>query len=93
MQSQDNGFGNGFDNGFDNSAPIDPDTGLPMILVTDPATGQQVWVPSAPATQNQQVYVQPQQGQFAPPADMGQQQPVYQQQNSQRTLMDLIFGN
>ncbi len=79
-------------NGFDNSAPIDPDTGLPMMLITDPATGQQVWVPSAPATQNQQVYTQPQQGQFAPPADMGQQ-PVYQQQNSQRTLMDLIFGN
>lgn len=59
-------------NGFNNSAPIDPDTGLPMMLVVDPATGQQVWVPSAPATQNQQ---------------------VYQQQNSQRTLMDLIFGN
>ncbi len=79
-------------NGFDNSAPIDPDTGLPMILITDPATGQQVWVPSAPATQNQQVYLQPQQGQLAPPSDLGQQ-PVYQQQGSQRTLMDLIFGN
>ncbi len=88
LQSQTNGF----DNGFNNSAPIDPDTGLPMILITDPATGQQVWVPSAPATQNQQVYVQPQQGQLAPPSDLGQQ-PVYQQQGSQRTLMDLIFGN
>ena len=80
-------------NGFDNSAPIDPDTGMPMILITDPATGEQVWVPSAPASQpQQQPQVIQQPGQFAPPADMGQQ-PSYQQQGSQRTLMDLIFGN
>ncbi|MBN9334949.1 PBP1A family penicillin-binding protein [Devosia sp.] len=79
--------------GFNNSAPIDPQTGLPMMLVVDPATGQQVWVPSAPAT------AQPMQGQpvqpsspFAPPAGIGEE-PVYQNQRSQRTLMDLLFGN
>lgn len=81
---------------FDNSAPIDPQTGLPMMLVVDPATGQQVWVPSAPAMQGQQVQqgqpIQQGNGQFAPPADMGQQ-PVYQNEGSQRTLMDLLFGN
>lgn len=86
----------GLENGFDNSAPIDPETGMPMTLVVDPATGQQVWVPSAPASQGQQMQqgqpIQPQgNGQFAPPADMGQQ-PNYQNQNSQRTLMDLLFG-
>jgi penicillin-binding protein 1A len=59
-------------------APIDPSTGQPMMLVVDPATGQQVWVPSAPA-------------QMQPPAPLGQQ-PVYQEPQRQRTLMDLIFG-
>jgi len=81
---------------FNNSAPIDPQTGLPMMLVVDPATGQQVWVPSAPATgQPQQVQGQPiqQNNQFAPPAAVGEQAPVYQNENSQRTLMDLLFGN
>src|SRR5690606_24504131 len=61
-------------------APIDPSTGLPMILVVDPATGQQVWVPSAPA-------------QMQPPANVGQPQVVYQEPQRQRTLMDLIFGS
>ena len=60
-------------------APIDPNTGLPMVLVVDPATGQQVWVPSAPA-------------QMQPPAAVGQEQ-VYQEPQRQRTLMDLIFGS
>ncbi|OAM77591.1 PBP1A family penicillin-binding protein [Devosia elaeis] len=94
LQQPNNGAGN---------APVDPDTGLPMTLIVDPATGEQVWVPSAPASQGQPVYnqqpiyaepqvIQQQPGQFAPPADMGQQ-PVYQQPNSQRTLMDMIFGN
>ncbi|NMA97196.1 MAG: PBP1A family penicillin-binding protein [Phyllobacteriaceae bacterium] len=79
-----------------NQAPIDPETGLPMTLITDPATGEQVWVPSAPVQQgqpiqqNQQVFVEQAPGQFAPPADMGQQ--VYEQPRAQRTLMDLIFG-
>ncbi|UYN99012.1 MAG: PBP1A family penicillin-binding protein [Devosia sp.] len=68
-----------------NQAPIDPETGLPMVLVVDPATGEQVWVPSAPAQQQTTT--------FAPPADFSQQQPVYQEPQSQRTLMDLIFGN
>jgi penicillin-binding protein 1A len=88
-------------NGF-NQAPIDPETGLPMTLITDPATGEQVWVPSAPVQQGQpiqqsqpiqqgqQVFVEQNPGQFAPPADMGQQ--VYEQPRAQRTLMDLIFG-
>lgn len=62
-------------------APIDPNTGLPMILVVDPATGQQVWVPSAPA-QAQQIQ---------PPAALGQPVPI-ENERSQRTLMDLIFG-
>ncbi len=100
---QDNGFSQqqGFDAGFTQDAPIDPETGLPMTLVTDPATGQQVWVPSAPVQQGQPISQQPIQqqieiqnnGGFAPPADLGQQQPVYEQPQSQRTLMDLIFGN
>jgi len=81
LQQQGNGFG---------QAPIDPETGLPMILVVDPATGQQVWVPSAPTSQ-QQGFTQPQ-GQIVPPGQV-QQQPVYQEERSQRTLMDLIFGN
>lgn len=86
LQGQGNGYG---------QAPIDPDTGLPMTLVTDPATGEQVWVPSAPAAQPQQS-AQPQvftqEGSpLAPPAQM--QQPTYENQRSQRTLMDLIFGN
>ncbi|KQX38635.1 hypothetical protein ASD04_08225 [Devosia sp. Root436] len=59
-------------------APIDPETGQPMVLVVDPATGQQVWVPGAPA-------------QMQPPAGVGQ--PVYQEPQRQRTLMDLIFGS
>ena len=80
-----------------NNAPIDPQTGMPMVLVTDPATGQQVWVPSAPASSQQQFQgqqVQPT-SPFAPPGAVGQQpqQPVYQNENSQRTLMDLLFGN
>jgi len=82
VQNQDPGFGN---------APIDPDTGLPMMLVVDPATGQQVWVPSAPAGGNGQM-ASPN-GQFAPPAAVEQPAPVYQQERTQRTLMDLIFGN
>ncbi|MBE0578253.1 PBP1A family penicillin-binding protein [Devosia sp.] len=60
-------------------APIDPATGQPMILVVDPATGQQVWVPSAPA-------------QMQPPAAIGQPVPI-ENERSQRTLMDLIFGD
>ena len=52
-----------------------------MVLVIDPATGQQVWVPSAPA---QQQNVQP-------PAALGQPVPI-DNPDSQRTLMDLIFG-
>jgi penicillin-binding protein 1A len=59
-------------------APIDPSTGQPMVLVVDPATGQQVWVPSTPA-------------QMQPPANLGQPVPI-DNPNSQRTLMDLIFG-
>lgn len=66
-------------------APIDPNTGLPMVLVVDPATGQQVWVPSAPAqAQPQQIVV--------PPAQLGQPVPI-ENERSQRTLMDLIFGD
>ncbi|MGV8832589.1 MAG: PBP1A family penicillin-binding protein [Devosia sp.] len=67
LQPQTNGVG---------QAPIDPDTGLPMTLVVDPATGQQVWVPSAPAQQQMQ------------PATINQPTPV----EKPRTLMDLIFG-
>jgi penicillin-binding protein 1A len=78
------------------NAPIDPQTGMPMVLVVDPATGQQVWVPSTPAAGQQQFQgqqIQPT-SPFAPPAAVGQeQQPVYQNENSQRTLMDLLFGN
>ena len=70
LQQQRNGVG---------QAPIDPNTGLPMVLVVDPATGEQVWVPSAPA-------------QMQPPAPVNQQ-PVYQEPQRQRTLMDLIFGS
>ncbi len=65
-------------------APIDANTGLPMTLVVDPATGQQVWVPSAPA-QAQPVE------QFQPPADLGNTAPIANE-DSQRTLMDIIFG-
>ncbi|HLV85162.1 MAG TPA: penicillin-binding transpeptidase domain-containing protein, partial [Devosia sp.] len=68
LQPQSNGVG---------PAPIDPATGLPMALVVDPATGQQVWVPSAPAPQ-----------QIQPPAAVNQ--PV--QVEKPRTLMDLMFG-
>ncbi|MGK2226485.1 PBP1A family penicillin-binding protein [uncultured Devosia sp.] len=49
LQAQSNGVG---------QAPIDPNTGLPMVLVIDPATGQQVWVPSAPAQAPQQIQQQ-----------------------------------
>jgi penicillin-binding protein 1A len=77
LQTQTNGVG---------PAPIDPSTGQPMILVVDPATGQQVWVPSAPAQQQ----MQPQQ--IQPPAALGQPVPI-QNERSQRTLMDLIFGD
>ncbi|WP_297102957.1 PBP1A family penicillin-binding protein [uncultured Devosia sp.] len=78
LQQQANGFG---------TAPIDPETGLPMTLIVDPATGQQVWVSSAPA--GQQAVPQ---GQIVPPGQV-QQQPTYQEPQRQRTLMDLIFGN
>ncbi len=79
QQTQANGFG---------QAPIDPETGLPMTLVVDPATGQQVWVPSAPTGQSVP------QGQIVPPAQVIEgQQPTYQEPQRQRTLMDLIFGN
>jgi penicillin-binding protein 1A len=69
LQQQSNGVG---------QAPLDPNTGQPMVLVVDPATGQQVWVPSAPA-------------QMQPPANLGQPVPI-ENERSQRTLMDLIFG-
>ena len=72
LQPQSNGVG---------PAPIDPNTGLPMVLVVDPSTGQQVWVPSAPAQQQQPQQIQPAAG-FDQPA------PV----EKPRTLMDLIFG-
>jgi len=75
LQQQQTGFG---------EAPIDPETGLPMILIVDPATGEQVWVPSAPTGQ---------QGQVIPPGQVQVQQPTYQEPQRQRTLMDLIFGN
>ncbi|MBJ7577388.1 PBP1A family penicillin-binding protein [Devosia sp. MC532] len=107
QQGVDQGFGQApIDQGF-GQAPIDPETGMPMTLIVDPQTGQQVWVPSAPVSQNQPIQQQqpttiwgdqviqqvPNGGQqFAPPADLGQQ-PVYQNENSQRTLMDMIFGN
>jgi penicillin-binding protein 1A len=70
LQQQSNGVG---------QAPLDPNTGQPMVLVVDPATGQQVWVPSAPA-------------QMQPPANLGQPVPI-ENERSQRTLMDLIFGD
>ncbi len=70
LQAQSNGVG---------QAPIDTNTGQPMVLVVDPATGQQVWVPSAPA-------------QMQPPAAIGQPVPI-ENERSQRTLMDLIFGD
>jgi penicillin-binding protein 1A len=73
LQGQSNGVG---------QAPIDANTGLPMTLVVDPATGQQVWVPSAPAQQQQ----------IQPPANLGQPVPI-ENERSQRTLMDLIFGD
>lgn len=69
------------------ATPIDPETGMPMTLIVDPATGQQVWVPSAPAQQPQ--------GQWVPPAQVQQQQQpqvIYDAPNQQRTLMDMIFG-
>ncbi len=94
QNAQPNGFGAA---PVDNSAPIDPQTGLPMVLVVDPATGQQVWVPSAPAANTQPQQVQGQQvqpvDQFAPPAAVGGEAPTYQNERSQRTLMDLLFGN
>ena len=71
------------------AVPIDPETGLPMQLVVDPATGEQVWVPSAPAQMTAPTQFAPQP--IQPPQPVGQQ-PVYQQERSQRTLMDLIFG-
>lgn len=76
-------------------APIDPETGLPMTLVIDPATGQQVWVPSAPTQQAAPQGQLVPEGQLVPPGQVqqGQAQPVYQQERQQRTLMDLIFGN
>jgi penicillin-binding protein 1A len=86
METPNAGFG---------QAPIDPDTGLLMTLIVDPATGEQVWVPSAPASQQpfqgQQIQqTQPNSG-FAPPVPV-EQQPGYQNERSQRTLMDLLFG-
>ena len=72
------------------TVPIDPETGLPMQLVVDPATAEQVWVPSAPAQMSAPTQFAPQP--IQPPQPIQQQQPVYQQENSQRTLMDLIFG-
>jgi len=76
-------------------APLDPSTGLPMTLVVDPATGQQVWVPSAPAQQQMQPQqIQPQQiqpQQIQPPAALGQPVPI-ENERGQRTLMDMIFG-
>jgi penicillin-binding protein 1A len=60
-------------------APIDANTGQPMTLVTDPATGQQVWVPSAPA-------------QMQPPQDILVEQPPLENPDAQRSLMDIIFG-
>jgi penicillin-binding protein 1A len=70
LQGQNSGVG---------EAPIDANTGQPMTLVTDPATGQQVWVPSTPA-------------QMQPPADIMVQPAPLENEQSQRTLMDLIFG-
>jgi penicillin-binding protein 1A len=60
--------------------PIDANTGEPMTLVTDPATGQQVWVPSMPAR-------------MQPPADILVEQPPLENPDAQRTLMDIIFGD
>jgi penicillin-binding protein 1A len=60
-------------------APIDANTGQPMTLVTDPATGQQVWVPSTPAG-------------FQPPQDILVEQAPLQNPDAQRSLMDIIFG-
>ncbi|MET3927251.1 PBP1A family penicillin-binding protein [Devosia sp. 2618] len=80
----------GQSNGFD-QAPIDPSTGMPMMLVVDPATNQQVWVPSAPAQMQQQQQVQQPQ-QIQPPIGLGETAPI-QNERSQRTLMDIIFGN
>ena len=63
--------------------------GIRALVSLEPATGQQVWVPSAPAQQQQQ-FVQPQQ--IQPPAPLGQPVPI-ENERSQRTLMDLIFGD
>src|SRR5690606_27749710 len=82
LQDPNAGFG---------QAPIDPETGMPMTLVIDPATGQQVWVPSAPTSNNGGQFSAPVE-QFAPPGPVQQLEPVYQNQRSQRTLMALIFG-
>ena len=70
LQPQSNGVG---------PAPIDPNTSLPMVMVVDPATGQQVWVSSALARQQQQ-----------PQAPAGFSEPVPVEKP--RTLMDIIFG-
>jgi penicillin-binding protein 1A len=70
LQAQNAGIG---------QAPIDANTGQPMTLVTDPATGQQVWVPSTPAG-------------FQPPQDILVEQAPLQNPDAQRSLMDIIFG-
>jgi penicillin-binding protein 1A len=70
LQAQNAGIG---------QTPIDANTGQPMTLVTDPATGQQVWVPSTPAG-------------FQPPQDILVEQAPLQNPDAQRSLMDIIFG-
>ncbi|WP_172121809.1 MULTISPECIES: PBP1A family penicillin-binding protein [unclassified Devosia] len=91
--------------GFDNT-PIDPDTGMPMQLVVDPATGQEVWVPSQPAQQAQPQWQQQQPQGIQPPGDFVapqpvesfappqpvQTQPAPSGERKPRTLMDMIFG-
>jgi len=61
--------------------PIDPNTGQPLQIMIDPATGQQVYVTSQPV---------PPQPIFDPNSQQGTPQ---QSDGSQRTLMDLIFGD